>query len=353
MMNRVFSSLAHCRTAIKILSLLIIVTFCLNMGSTVQAAKKVPFKFGFVTSGKLVAGVWGYKIEQYLNESGKFDAKFFPNALLGTDPEMCDKIRMGLIQGGVQPMVTFGNTVPYTDVLVLPFVTNTWEKALLFLHSPVSEDFRKGVEPYGFKSFGFCTYGLFGMESTKKATTLAEYQKLKFRVSESPVMTKTFKALNITPMVIQFPDLYESLKQGVVDGCDLPPDVAVFVKFTEVIKYYAETGHSFGWYMLVTNKQWYDNLSEENQAIFSDVVDRASRETFIYSRHAELAALKKFDEIGVEVVNFPPEEIQKMVDATKPVIDWRLGEYDQKGREMAKKVMDVVGYEYDWSKWGL
>ncbi|WP_170302338.1 TRAP transporter substrate-binding protein [Desulfosarcina widdelii] len=323
-------------------------TATLVLSSPINAeAKKMQFRFGFDTNPKVGGGTAGVLAEKYINEScaGEIEAKFFPNAVMGTDPEMIDKTRMGALQGVIMPIAVLGTTIPYTDSLVLPFVVNSWEKAETFLDSPVSQEFLKGVESYGFKGMGFCTFGLYGLELNKEARTLEEISKLKFRVAPSPILLKTFKALDIEPMVIQFPDLYESLKQGVVDGCDLPPNVAVLVKYTEVIKYFVKTGHTFGLYMFMVNKGWYDKIPDDVRVKFDAAIDRACREHWEGEKKAEQRALEIFEEKGIQTIDLPPEEMQKFVDATKSVVEWRLGEYDAKGKAIAEKVFEVVNYQ--------
>jgi len=322
------------------------------VGNADAQQKAISFKFGFVSSPKLQGGLYGQLIEKYVNEAckGKVEAKFFASGLLGTDPEMMDKTKLGLIQGLVAPLNVFGNAVPYVDVLMLPFLTDNWDKVNKFVDSPLGQEFLDGVEKYGYKGLGFSGYGLSGLECNTKATTLAEFQKLKFRVPESPVLKKTFEALKITPMVIQFPDLYEALKQGVVDGCDLPADVAVFVKFTEVIKYFIATNHNFGWYMFAVNKSWYDKLPADVKGPFTEAVKRASKESLKNSYEAELAALKVFEQKGIQVIKPSAQEFDKMISMTKPVYDWRVGSYDAYGKQMAKKVFEQMGYKYDWGK---
>ncbi|MCK9230352.1 MAG: TRAP transporter substrate-binding protein [Syntrophales bacterium] len=325
---------------------------CSLIASNVYAQKVIPFNFGFVSSPNMQGGVYGQLVEKYVNEycEGKVKAKFFASGLLGTDPEMMDKTRLGLMQGMVAPLNVFGNAVPYVDVLMLPFVSNSWERVHKFVDSPVAVEFLAGVERYGYKGLGFTGYGLSGIESNTKASTLEELQRLKFRVPESPVLTKTFQALRITPMVIQFPDLYESLKQGVVDGCDLPADVAVFAKFVEVIKYFIKTNHNFGWYMFIVNKDWYDKLPSDVRGPFTEAIEHASKESRERSFNAEIAAIKLFGELGIEVIDIDPAELQKMIDLTQSVFDWRLSEYDEFSKQLAKKTLEAIGYEYDWSR---
>jgi TRAP-type C4-dicarboxylate transport system substrate-binding protein len=311
-------------------------------------AGTIPFKFGFVSNAKLQGGIYGQLIEKYVNESckGRIEAKFFPNGLLGTDPEMLDKTRLGLMEGMVAPLNVAGNAVPYVDVLMLPFVSNNWDSVNAFAKSAFADEFLEGVENYGYVGLGLTGYGLSGLESNTKATTLEELQKLKFRVPEAPVIRKTFEALGITPMVIPFPDLYEALKQGVVDGCDLPPDVAVFVKFTEVIKYFVKTNHNFGWYMFMVNKSWFDRLPEDLKECFADAIKRASAESLELSHAAEMKALDEFARKGIEVIALSDVERDNMMEKTKQVVDWRLKAYNDKDRDLALKALSVMNYNY-------
>jgi C4-dicarboxylate-binding protein DctP len=219
-----------------------------------------------------------------------------------------------------------------------------------FVNSPVGQEFLDGLKGYGYKGLGFSGYGLSGLECNTKASTLAEFQKLKFRVPESPVLKKTFTSLQITPMVIQFPDLYEALKQGVVDGCDLPADVAVFVKFTEVIKYFIQTNHNFGWYMFIVNDQWFEKLPDDLKGPFREAIARASKESLENSHQAELDALKIFEEKGIQIIKPSSEEFSKMIDLTKAVYDWRISAYNDFEKEMAKKAFEQFNYQYNWTK---
>jgi TRAP-type C4-dicarboxylate transport system substrate-binding protein len=325
-----------------------VMALCLLLtANEAQAKKPIEFRFGFVTSPKVGGGVAGVLAEQYINAAcaGEIEAKFFPNALMGTDPEMIDKTRMGVLQGVIAPLAVLGNTIPYTDTLTLPFVINTWDKAEQFIQSPVSREYMKGVEPHGFKSLGFCTFGLYGLECNSEARTLEEIRKLKFRVAEAPILLKTFESMGVKPMVIPFPDLYESLKQGVVDGCDLPPNVAVIVKYTEVIKYFIKSGHSFGWYLFLVNKNWHEKLPAPVQAKFDAAVDRACREHWAAERQAEAKAFETFRQTGITTIELAPAETEKFLAATKGVIDWRLGQYPENGRRLAEEVFKTVGYQ--------
>jgi len=335
-----------------LLTLVLVFACCFFVLDKADAQKAIPFKFGFVSNAKLQGGQYGALVEKYVNEAckGRIEAKFFPSALLGTDPEMMDKTKIGLIQGMVSPLNVFGNAVPYVDVLMLPFLSNSWDKVFKFVNSKAGDEFLKGVEKYGYKGFGYSGYGLSGLETTSKASTLEQFQKMKFRVPESPVLKRTFEALKITPMVIQFPDLYEALKQGVVDGADMPPDVTVFVKFTEVIKFFVPTNHNFGWYMFITNKAWFDKLPEDLKGPFTQAIKRASKESLENSHKAELAAYEVFKQKGIQVVNLSQAELDKMMKMTKPVYDWRVKSYDDYGKKMAKMVFEQMGYKYDWGK---
>ncbi len=84
-----------------LLTLVLVFACCFFMIERADAQKAIPFKFGFVSNAKLQGGQYGALVEKYVNEAckGRIEAKFFPSALLGTDPEMMDKTKIGLIHG--------------------------------------------------------------------------------------------------------------------------------------------------------------------------------------------------------------------------------------------------------------
>ena len=335
---------------VYLFAMILAAVFCLGAPGIADAQKKpIPFKFGFVSVPAFSGGQAGVYLERNINEAckGEIEAKFFPNALLGADSESIDKTRMGTIQGMICPVVVLGNTVPFADVLGLPYVFDTYEKAYKFHKTPVAKEYLKMLEGYGFKGLGLSPMGVYGLQAKPELKTLADVSKCKFRVAEVPIYLKTFEAFGVKPLIMPFPDVYEALKQGVVDGCDLPPETTVKAKFGEVTKNYLHTAHSFGWYILLVNKGWYDRLSADLKAKVDKAAEQAVEEAWKFNLTAEKQAIDDMKtKLGVKYLVVSPEEREKFKNASKGVVKWRVGTYNQKEQELAKKVLDAVGYKF-------
>jgi TRAP-type C4-dicarboxylate transport system substrate-binding protein len=53
------------------------------------------------------------------------------------------------------------------------------------------------------------------------------------------------KLFGANPVPMQWGEVYLAMKQGTIDGLELPPTTMVSDKFPEVTKYYSKTLHSY------------------------------------------------------------------------------------------------------------
>lgn len=123
------------------------------------------------------------------------------------------------------------------------------------------------------------------------------------------------EAMGATPVSISTSEAYEALQRSVIDCTPIGPALARGWKFDEVAKYYIDIpiGASFG-HLLAMNLNSYNNMDSDTQA----VVDQLGRDYLVeYSRvlvedAARVRELWK-GELGVEVIEFPTEELAELV----------------------------------------
>ena len=97
--------------------------------------------------------------------------------------------------------------------------------------------------------------------------TPADMQGLRIRVQETPVYIRLIESLGGSPTPIPWPEVYSALAQGVVDGQENPVSTIDYAKLYEVQRYLTLDGHSYGVDFTVINKQFFNRLSPEDQAL--------------------------------------------------------------------------------------
>ena len=135
---------------------------------------------------------------------------------------------------------------------------------------------------------------------------------------------------------IAFPELYNALKQNVVDGQENPLAVIYHFKLYEVQKNLALTRHVYNSMVHVMSKTSYDKLTPEQQKIIREESKKAGqwfRDTMV-KEEADLVG--KLKEKGMAVTE---PDIAAFRAAMKPAYD-RIGEYA--GKENVEKFLKMV-----------
>jgi len=158
---------------------------------------------------------------------------------------------------------------------------------------------------------------------SKPVRTLEELQGLKIRAVG--IMTDVIKALGGLPVPLQMPDVYDSLRRGVIDGVTVDLSTLKYWKFAEVEKYVTAdwqlgTGYTFYW---VINKTKWDALPPEIQKVFDEVSDEAREKQALLWNQMDIEGRDLFVSGGGEIITLSDAEAAKWIKAVQPVI----GEY--------------------------
>ena len=179
----------------------------------------------------------------------------------------------------------------------VPFLWQSREHIWKVVDGPVGRDLLKRLEPLG--AHGFCFGGGYGFRnvlSNKRAIqTPDDLKGQTIRVPPIPTLVELFKAFGANPVPMQWGEVYLALKQGTIDGLELPATTMVSDKFHEITKYYSVTRHSYppaAW-MMASAK--YNSLTPDLKKVIDDTMTLACakhREDEIRHEGEALAAMK-------------------------------------------------------------
>jgi len=180
---------------------------------------------------------------------------------------------------------------PAFQALDLPFFWSSREQVWKVMDGPIGQDLLKRMEAKGVK--GFCFGGGWGfrnmMVNKRPITTPEDMRGLTIRVQESPAYVAFMKALGANPVPMPYVEVYLAMKQGTIDGMELPSFTLTSDKFQEVTKYYSLTRHSYPPIAYFMSMKRYQSLSPDLQK----TVGEAMQQTCALHRRLEVEREKQ------------------------------------------------------------
>jgi tripartite ATP-independent transporter DctP family solute receptor len=161
---------------------------------------------------------------------------------------------------------------PAYQALDLPFFWSSREQVWKVMDGPIGQDLLKRMEGKGVK--GFCFGGGWGfrnmMVNKLPIYTPEDMKGLTIRVQESPTYVAFMKALGANPVPMPYVEVYLAMKQGTIDGMELPSFTMTSDKFQEVTKYYSLTRHSYPPIAYFMSMKRYRSLPADLQKIVGE-----------------------------------------------------------------------------------
>jgi TRAP-type C4-dicarboxylate transport system substrate-binding protein len=113
-------------------------------------------------------------------------------------------------------------------------------------------------------------YGHRDLLVKKPAVRPEDLKGQKIRVVPAPLYVEIMKALGAVPTPVDWPETYNALRQGVIDGVDAPTEFFLYTKLYEGAKNYLRTHHITGLNAMITNAKWYSDLAPADRKVLDE-----------------------------------------------------------------------------------
>jgi tripartite ATP-independent transporter DctP family solute receptor len=262
-----------------------------------------------------------FKDEVARRSRGSLDIELAPGAQLGGPAELVQKLRAGSIFGAWVGSAYFARLVPEMEAVNLPFVFKDYEGAIRTVEGPVGRVIESKVEVKGFVLLAWMEFGARSVANAKRPIrTVDDFKGLKLFVSPAETFQATFRALGATPILIQTPDVPTALRQGDIDGVEVPYSIINGYRYHEQTKYLSDTNHVMDLIVLVANRNVFRSLTPAQQTIVKDAAKLAAVRQRKMADAWEAAALAALKADGVQFDPISAETRAAMRKATAPVI---------------------------------
>ena len=331
------------RLALVLLALGVLAGLAAPAAAPAQTAPQYVWKAGTPTAGGNPLNDTMEQFAKQLGEKTKGRVKVdvhIANALAKGEGAHLEGVQLGTIDvAAIGSAPVGGMFEPLYQALDLPFLWSTREQVWKVMDGPLGQELLKKMEAKNLKAFCFGGgWGFRNMMSNKRAVVTPEDMKGQtIRVQESPTYVAMMKAMGANPVPMPYVEVYLAMKQGTIDGMELPSFTFTSDKFQEVTKYYSLTRHSY------PPIAWFMNL-KKYQALPADIqkaVDESMRDACQLHRKLEVEKEKNdFDvmkKAGVQINEV--KDIRAFQALMKPAYDYVEG---QVGKEFMNRLRAAV-----------
>ena len=286
----------------KVFALVLALLLCL----CAAASAETTLQFGTTVNEQDSFQVAAEKFAELVNErtNGEYVIEIYPNGTLGGEADMLESMSMGMLDMGI---ITAGPFVNYSEmmgVLDMPFLFANGEEAYKILDGEIGRELLDTLEDAGLKGLAYAERGFRNItNSVRPVSCAADVDGLKLRVMENEVYTKTFQALNVNAVPMNWQDTLTALQQGTVEGQENPINVIWSYKMWEYNqKYCVLDRHSYSTAIITMSLDLWNTLDEATQQIFKQSAQEAAEYERAWVAEQESTQLATIKENGIEVV---------------------------------------------------
>ena len=311
MRTRYFERLRNPRVKISILAAALLLV---SLGATQLFAADYTIRVGLAhapdSSWVQAMQYFGKELGQM--SGGRIDVKVHHSATLGTFRETSEMVRMNTLEVTVPGSAQLQTYTPEIGLTVLPYIFKTEEGMFKLLDGTLGKEINSKLAESNFINIGWYRNGFRSVTNNKRPIyKLEDLKGLKLRVLPSPNVMTFFKAVGVSPVHIDWAELFEAMRKGVVDGQENPPFFVYSGKVYEVNPYYSFTNHMNEPGIAVMSKKYYEGLPAD----IRKMIDTAAKKAEMWQREKMLAdnaeCLNLLKEKGMKINEVPESELQK------------------------------------------
>ncbi|MCJ7596372.1 MAG: TRAP transporter substrate-binding protein, partial [Desulfobacterales bacterium] len=250
---------------------------------------------------------------------GKVEITYHPGGTLLSPVKMYVGVTTGIADLGFSHTGYTRGRFPVSEALDLP---QGYPSGYVAVH--VSNDFYEKFKPAEWDDVHVLYLAssppLVLHTNKKPVRTMEDLAGLKIRATGQ--MADVVKALGGAPVPIPMPDVYESLKRGVIDGVTVDLSPLKYWKFSEVIKYTTASwplGTTYCFYFVINKNKW-EKLSPDAQKVMTQVAMEARDKQALLWNEMDFEGRDLFLSKGGEMIRLSDAEIERWKKAAQPVI---------------------------------
>ena len=226
----------------------------------------------------------------------------------------------GTIELSAHSNIIYANFDQRLNVVSMPFLFDSYEDVDAKLTGEAGAAVGKVVEDLGLHLLGVGENGFRAITNSKKPIeSLADMQGLKLRVAGCKVLNTAYDLWGTNWANANWSEVYTGLQTGTYDGQENPLPTADGASIQEVNKYCANWTGIYDCIFFTMNKELYDSLSPELQAIVDEAGAKAAENQRNLQRAGVQEVMDKWTAAGVTITELSDAAIAEFKAASEPI----------------------------------
>ena len=232
--------------------------------NSAQEIKSITLKLGTIDSVKSPANIATNRFAEWISQKtdGKVKVEVYPASQLGYSVSQIESIMAGALEMGQFAVGFFPPYMRDWEILTLAFAFKDRDHLKRFLASQVNQYIKdQFLKQYGVRVLvENWLRPPHVIATAKPVRKLDDLKGLKIRVPNIEMYLQNWKQLGASPTLIAWEEVYTGLRQGVVEGVDLPFDFINVMRIYEVAPHITMTNHLLPHARLIINESVYQKL---------------------------------------------------------------------------------------------
>lgn len=257
------------------------------------------------------------KLKQISN--GELTVDIYSNGILGDQVELFEGMQLGTVDMSISDTSIIASYHPPIGILDMPYFFSNIEHTKKILNTDKMKEIEAQVETKsGVKILSIQPVAYRNIIIKKELPDNNNFNGLKIRVPNSPVLVNTITHLGATPNPIPSGEAYTAIQTGVVDGMEGNPEFLSSIKISEVAKNWYETQHSMTFTALNISAKKFNSLTESEQKWIREAAAFAVDQFYIKTINTDE---KWRDYLKQQGVVFHHVNIETLKEKSKPMVD--------------------------------
>ncbi|HWQ79185.1 MAG TPA: TRAP transporter substrate-binding protein [Anaerovoracaceae bacterium] len=243
-----------------------------------------------------------FKEEVEKNSNGRIQIDIFSNAVLGSEVEMTEGLRLGTLDFLVSTTANSSSLIPKLGVLGMPFLYQSVDHAVAVTHDPdilvYWQDVVKDAD-VGITLLNIAASGWRNIYSTFPVTKLEDLKGVNLRCQAAEIEAKIWTALGCNTVTMPISEVYTSFQTGLIDAAENCATSYVTNAHNEVAPYFSQTEHTLMIHPILASNQALEKLDGDLQKVVYDAAATASDALFDAQQKLDAENLQKAIDGGV------------------------------------------------------
>lgn len=307
----------------------------------------ITLKFAHEEGQGDVQDLYANKFKELIEEAtdGRIKVDVYTAGTLGTNMDVLQSLQTGAIELAITSPGFSGDVIPESNIMSIPFLFSDnleVNKKVLneseALYGPLADQYLE----QGLKPFKFWLEGFMWWTANDAITTPEDMKDQKLRTMPSNLITKAYEHMGANPTPTDSGEIYTMLQTKGIDAQENPLFYIVNSNFLEVQDYLMDSRHHIYTTVTAANLDFFESLSEEDQALVTEIVEEVNEWSFEMQDEEAKKALEVAKEEDIEIVELTSEEREAFRELSLPVRDDYAAESD-----IAKQILETIEKEIE------